>query len=145
MADAPRAFVGHPTLALDFLGRDPMPSTRHQVHRKEPHSQFGARFVKDGPGARVDVMAAPTCVGPPLAHRMKLGPLVANRAMRLVAPVLDFHDPGEADRVIRKISLKLLEGVLSHGSNQYRSYCCARGMEGDFGGNIGASKRAAAN
>jgi hypothetical protein len=71
--------------------------------------------VKDGAGARVDVMAALlTRVSPPLAHRMKLGPLVASWAIRLVAPVLDFHDASETGRVIRKIGLKLLESILGH-------------------------------
>src|SRR5260370_2138759 len=37
MADAPRAFVGHAALTLDFLRGNAVACTRHQVHRKEPH------------------------------------------------------------------------------------------------------------
>ena len=115
MANPPSALVGDASLPLDFLGRDPMPSAGHEVHREEPDREFGAALVKNGPGCRVDVMTASLAsVGPPGAHRMEFHPLVANLTMRLVAAVLDFHDPGEACRVVRIFSLKLFEGVFSH-------------------------------
>jgi hypothetical protein len=92
-----------------------MPSAGHEVHRKEPDRQLGAGFVEDSPGAGVDVVAALLAgVGPPLGHRVKSGPHVANLTMRFLTAVLDFHDPGEAGRVIRILGLKLLESVFGH-------------------------------
>lgn len=117
MANAPSTLVGHAGLPLDFLGRYPVPSAGHEVHRKEPDRELGARFVENGPGARVDVMAAfLTGVGPALAHRVEHGPLVADRAVGFLAAVLDFHDPLEASCVVRELSLELLESILGHGA-----------------------------
>ena len=109
VTDAPCAFVSHASLSLDLLGRHAVPSAGQEIHRKEPYGEFGAALVKDGPGAGVDVMAAPLAgVSPALAHWMKLHPFVANRAMRFVAAVLNFHDALEASGVIGILSLKLL-------------------------------------
>src|SRR6516165_7570673 len=115
MADAPCAFVGHSALALDFLGRNPMPSAGHEIHRKEPDRQFGAGVVKDGSGAWIDVMAAFLArIGAPFGHLVVKGAAITDGAMVSPPAVLDLHYFGQAGRVIRVYGLKLLEGVFRH-------------------------------
>jgi hypothetical protein len=115
MAHAPSALVGHAQLALDLFGGHAMPSARHQVHGEEPLSEARPRLVKDGPSARIDMMTACLAgVGPPLVHGVKLPTFLANRAIGSRAPILDFHELGQASGIVRVFGLKLLEGVFGH-------------------------------
>ena len=105
MAYAPSALVGNAGLPLDFLRRHAMARVRHEVQGEEPNGELGAGLMEDRPGARVNVVPALLArVGPPLVHRVELGPLVANGAMRFVAAMEDFHDLGEASIVDRNPS-----------------------------------------
>src|ERR1700728_1199273 len=116
MADTPRALVGDASLPLDLFGRYAVSRTGHEVHRKEPDRELGAALVKDGASGRVDVMAAPLAsVSPALGHLMETHPLVADRAIRFFAAVLNFHDPLKAGGIVRIFGLELLEGVFGHG------------------------------
>lgn len=113
VAHAPSALIGDANLPFDFLGRNAVASAGHEVHCKEPLGERRAGLVKDGTGRRIDVMAA-LLAGKraPLRHRMKLGPInAAGRAGDLGAPVVDFHQLGEAGRVVRIFGLELFEGV----------------------------------
>lgn len=119
MAHAPRGFVRAADLPLDLFRGDAVPSAGHQVHREKPMRQFGARFVKDCVGARVDMMAAflagkRAAVG----HRVEMGMDAATRTVDLGATVLHVHDLAKAGRVIGVFGLKFLERVLAHSALQ---------------------------
>lgn len=62
---APRRLVGHPKLALQFLGADTMPRGGEQVDRVEPELQRSARLLEGRLYGRVQVMTAPLArIGP---------------------------------------------------------------------------------
>ena len=58
MAHAPRGFVGHAKLTLNFLCGNPVPRGAEQEHDKEPIAQAGAGAVEWGASGRIDLMPA---------------------------------------------------------------------------------------
>jgi hypothetical protein len=59
MAHAPRRFVGHAKLALNFLGRNSVTRSAKLEHDKKPIAQASASAVKGCASGRVDLRAAP--------------------------------------------------------------------------------------
>lgn len=119
MAHPPRGFVSAANLPLDFLSRDAVASTGHQIHREKPVGQFGARLVKDRIRAWVNVVAA-FLAGEraPVGHRVEMGMDAAAGAVDLRPAVLHVHDLAKARRVIRVFGLEILERVLAHSALQ---------------------------
>lgn len=96
-----------------------MAGAGHKVHGKKPLGESGAGFVKDGAGARIDMMAA-FLTGVSLAgvHRVEAGLLyTAAGASDFRAAIIDFHELGQARRIVWIFALKLFEGVSGH--NRY--------------------------
>jgi hypothetical protein len=54
-------------------------------------------------------------IGPPRVHWMEFGAPIANRAMRFVATMENFHDLGQTRIIVRIFDLELLKGVFGHG------------------------------
>jgi hypothetical protein len=72
--------------------------------------------VKDGPGSRVNVVAALLAgIGPALGHRMKGCSLFAPRTYDIRSAKVDFHQLGQARGIVRVFGLELLERVFGHG------------------------------
>ncbi len=120
MRHAPRRFVGATDLPLQFLRGNAVAGRSHEVHREKPVRELRTGLVKDGPGARVNVMAALLAgVSLPLPHGMKLG---VNRpaagAGELGPAELDFHELRQTGRIIGQVGLELLESIF-HGGNPY--------------------------
>lgn len=116
MADAPSAFIGHAGLTLDFLGRDAVARTCHQIHGEEPNRQLGWRLVKDRVCARIDMVAALLASeGSALVHHVKIRLDAARWAKNLGPAVVNLHQLSEARRVVGIFGLELFESVFGHG------------------------------
>ena len=74
----PSAFVSHPKLALQFLGRYAVTGSGEQVNRIEPRLKLGAAILKERSNSRVKMMAAVAAsVGAFCFEAIPLGRLVA--------------------------------------------------------------------
>lgn len=56
---APRGFIGHSKLALEFLGADAVARRREQVDCIEPKLERGARLLERSANGRVQMVTAP--------------------------------------------------------------------------------------
>jgi len=80
MPHAPRAFVRHSKLSLQFLSRNAVPGSGKKVDRIKPELQRSAAVLKGSANRRVKVMAAPLAgVGP---FRLNLVPVRLALAFR---------------------------------------------------------------
>ena len=62
---APRRFIGHPKLALEFLAADAVARRREQVNGIEPKLERSAGLLEGRPDRGVKVVAAPLAgIGP---------------------------------------------------------------------------------
>ena len=122
MRHAPRRFVGHAKLALQFLRGHTILAGGKQIHGKEPLLQRGSRLLKGRSHAWVNVMAAMLArIAAALGNPMKLG-IGTTAGTRGRVSKLHGHDLVQASPIIGVFGLELLEGVF-HGS-----LTCLRGI-----------------
>jgi hypothetical protein len=117
VAHAPSALIGDARLALDFLGRHAMTSTRHEVHREKPDRQLRAGFVKYCISARIDVMTALLArKSAAFVHHVEACFHAARWTKDFCPAVVDFHQLRETRPVIGVLSLEFFECVFGHES-----------------------------
>jgi hypothetical protein len=113
MAHTPRALVGHSRLAFDFLRRNSVTRTGHEIHGEKPNREFGRRLVEDRSRTRVNMMPAFLAgESAPRTHHVEIGKRATAGAENVRSAVVDFHELGETGRVIGIFGLELFEGVL---------------------------------
>lgn len=108
VAHAPRRFVGHAQLALQFLRRDAMPRRGEKIHRIEPFLQRRMRPLERRSCHRMDVMPAPlTGISGQFREARKAALPAAFGALKRLA-VSDFHKVVQANIIIRETLEKVL-------------------------------------
>lgn len=108
MAHAPRRFVIHAKLALQFLRRNAVARRGEQVHRIEPLLQRRVRIIERGSNHRVNVLTALAGIGGHLRELAKLAYLMTARALEIVAIPQSEKVP-QAGVVIREHPHKILD------------------------------------
>ena len=130
MAHPPRGFVGHPKLALDFLGGNAVARRAEQEHDEKPVAQAGAGAIKRRSGGRVDLMAAIFAnIGAAGGYPIVMRALAAARAIVTVAKAIT-HDVFKAAFLGRKLRLKLAErgGFRFHAHYVAQAAKCRKGI-----------------
>jgi len=130
VAHAPRGFVGHAKLPLDFLGRDTVTRSAELEHDEEPVAQRGTSAIKGRSSGRVNLMGAPlTLIGPTL-HDAGVPRLATAARTRKVGAVANLKQVVETGFLGRKLVLKLAErgGFLRHTDCMPHSLTCRKGI-----------------
>src|SRR5262249_39805953 len=111
----PRGLVGNAQFSLKLFRRDSATSARHQIHRVIPEMQRRRRFVVDGSGGRMEMVAASrTAPRLTLLRRsvaLERSRLVALRAGRVDAIRRETRTPEmlQASIIVRELSHELRE------------------------------------
>jgi len=118
MAHAPRRFVIHGQLALQFLRRNAVASRGEEIHRVIPLLQWRMRAMEDRSRHRVNVLAALAGIGGHFRELAKLAHLAATRAFKVRA-VPRLEQMLKASVIIGKQLHELLDrkGRPSHDPN----------------------------
>ena len=132
MTDAPRRFVGHAQLALQFLGRHTMPGRGEQVHGVEPLLQGRAGLLERRADHRVNMVSAIAGIGGELFQATPLADNTAPLTSKLAAEA-DFEQVLQARIVIGKAAEKvcnreLLSHVSLHTLNMGIRYTYVKGI-----------------
>ena len=107
VAHAPRAFIGHAKLALQFLGRHAMPRRGEQVCGVKPLLKRRARLLENCSGHRMNMMPAIAGVGGHLPEPVESINFTAFRANRVLAE-LEPEKVIQACVIVRKAAEKIL-------------------------------------
>jgi len=129
MTHAPRRFVGHAKLALDFLCRNAITRSTKKEHNIEPVAQACAGPVEGCSSGRIDLRAAIlTGIAATGLHAVKMGVSAAFLAIVTVA-IANAHKVIEAAFLSGEAVLKLTKGRgFAHAHYVARSPTCRKGI-----------------
>jgi hypothetical protein len=130
MTHAPRRFVGHAKLALDFLGSHTVPRCAEQKHDTEPIAKGCARPVEGSASSRVNLMPAILAhIGAAGGHAVIVRALATPRASVTVAKAVA-HDVFKAAIFRWELVLKLAKGggLRDHTHYLAQTFKCHNGI-----------------